>query len=380
MTTIQTERPQAVYALGHTPEEYERLRAQARAWETATGRLLDQVGLGPSASCLHAGCGPGETMRLMAERVGPAGRVLGVDADAALGAMTLAILHGAGHRQCHFQAQDLAAGEPIPGAPFDLVYARLLLFHLPRRIEVLRRLWGAVAPGGHLLVQDYDLRSICTLPQLDWAGELLRVWTGAFGAAGADVSAGTRLPQLFAQAGVGTPDGTDVSRPHRAARHRPPHHGERLSELAAHGPDVIALSYRAARRRGTGLDRPRRRPLPRPPGAVAAADRRVEAQGAGMTAVIPPLRGPGRRRRAMTASPCPLDVHAIRRHFAFPALGRVVLNNAASSQPPTCWQPPPRWPFNSRPYVGDMLAEGRVFDAPSDPSGCQGIQTGERCG
>ena len=53
-----------------------------------------------------------------------------------------------------------------------------------------------------------------------------------------------------------------------------------------------------------------------------------------MTAVIPLLRGPGRRRRAMTASPGPLDVHAIRRHFAFPALGRVVLNNAASTQPP----------------------------------------------
>ena len=36
-----------------------------------------------------------------------------------------------------------------------------------------------------------------------------------------------------------------------------------------------------------------------------------------MTAVIPLLRGPGRRRRAMTASPGPLDVHAIRRQFAF---------------------------------------------------------------
>jgi hypothetical protein len=35
--------------------------------------------------------------------------------------------------------------------------------------------------------------------------------TGAFGAAGADVTTGTRLPQLFAQAGVGTPDGTDVA-------------------------------------------------------------------------------------------------------------------------------------------------------------------------
>ena len=174
----------------------------------------------------------------MAERVGPAGRVLGVDADPALGAMTLAMLHGAGHRQCHFQAQDLAAGEPIPGAPFDLVYARLLLFHLPRRVEVLRRLWDAVAPGGHLLVQDYDLRSISTLPQLDWAGELLKVWTGTFGAVGADISAGTRLPQLFAQAGVGIPHGTDV-----AGRIEPLATGRLIMEGAFRSVLPTALAY-----------------------------------------------------------------------------------------------------------------------------------------
>jgi ubiquinone/menaquinone biosynthesis C-methylase UbiE len=211
LSTTKTERSQEIYALGHTAEEYERLRMQARVWEVATGRLLDQVGLGPGASCLDAGCGPGETMRAMAERVGPAGRVLGIDADPALGAMTLATLRGAGHRQCTFQAQDLTAAGPIPGAPFDLVYARLLLFHLPRRVDVLARLWDAVAPGGHLLVQDYDLRNVSTLPELDWDEELFRVITGAFGAVGADVSAGARLPQLFAQAGVGTPDGTDVA-------------------------------------------------------------------------------------------------------------------------------------------------------------------------
>jgi ubiquinone/menaquinone biosynthesis C-methylase UbiE len=211
MSTTETERPQAPYALGHTPEEYERLRMQARAWDAATGRLLDEVGLGPGATCLDAGCGPGETMRAMAERVGPAGRVLGLDADPAIGAMTVTMLHGAGHRQCAFQAQDITIADPIPGAPFDLVYARLLLFHLSQRTDVLARLWDAVAPGGHLLIQDYDLRGISTAPQADWAGEVLRVFTGAFGAAGGDVSTGARLPQLFAEAGVGTPDGTDVA-------------------------------------------------------------------------------------------------------------------------------------------------------------------------
>jgi SAM-dependent methyltransferase len=199
------------YALGHTPQEYERLRAQARGWATATGRLLDQIGLPPGASCLDAGCGPGETTLAMAERVGPTGRVTGLDADAALGSLTLAMLHGAGHRQCAFHAQDLTAGQPIPGAPFDLVYARLLLFHLPQRAEVLARLWDAVAPGGHLLIQDYDLRGVTVLPPLASLEEARRVISEAFGAFGADVQAGARLAQLFAQAGLGAPDGTDVA-------------------------------------------------------------------------------------------------------------------------------------------------------------------------
>ena len=42
------------------------------------------------------------------------------------------------------------------------------------------------------------------------------------------------------------------------------------------------------------------------------------------------------RRREVRQQPAaaPVDVEAIRRHFAFPAAGRVVTNNAASTQPP----------------------------------------------
>jgi ubiquinone/menaquinone biosynthesis C-methylase UbiE len=211
MSTIEAERQRDGYALGRTPEEYERLRGQARVWEAATGRLLDQVGLATGSSCLDAGCGPGETMRVMAQRTGPAGRVVGIDVDARLGAATLAMLHGAGHRNCRFVAHDLTAGGPIPGAPFDVVYARLLLFHLPQRTAVLARLWDAVAPGGHLVVQDYDVRSASVLPALDSFTELVRILTATFTAAGCDIHAGARLGQLFTQAGIGNPDGTDVA-------------------------------------------------------------------------------------------------------------------------------------------------------------------------
>src|SRR5262245_41545505 len=105
------------YSLARTQEEYERLRAQAQVWESATGRLLDRVALAAGSRCLDAGCGPGETMRLMAQRVGPSGRVVGIDADARLGGQALRMLHDAGHRQCEFVQVDLTGDEVIPGAP-----------------------------------------------------------------------------------------------------------------------------------------------------------------------------------------------------------------------------------------------------------------------
>jgi SAM-dependent methyltransferase len=199
------------YALGHTPQEYERLRVQARVWEAATGRMLDQVGLASGARCLDAGCGPGETMRLMAHRVGPSGQVIGVDVDGNLGGLAQAMLHEAGHRHCLVYPHDITTDDPIPGAPFDLVFARLLLFHLPQRVAVLRRLWDAVAPGGHLVVQDYDMTKAGSAPPMASVDEAVRVMTEAFVVAGCDVQVGTRLPDLMAQAGLGAPDGTDVA-------------------------------------------------------------------------------------------------------------------------------------------------------------------------
>lgn len=211
MSTATEITRQDAYALERTPQEYERLREQAGIWEAATTRILDQISLPAGASCLDAGCGPGETMRLLAERAGPKGRVLGIDTDASVGALAVEMLHAAGHRQCAFHAQDLTVGEPIPGGPFDLVYVRLLLIHLPDRAAVLARLWDAVAPGGYLVVQDYDARAFSVLPDLPSFAEMARVILDTFLATGADLAVGARLPQLFVQAGAGVPDGTDVT-------------------------------------------------------------------------------------------------------------------------------------------------------------------------
>lgn len=211
MTTVSGTDRASGYVLGRTAHEYERLRGQARVWEDAAGRVLDQAGVSAGARCLDAGCGPGETMQLLAERAGPAGEVVGLDADPVIGAQALTMLRSSGYRNCSFRAHDLTADEPVPGAPFDLVYARLLLFHLPERTAVLARLWDAVAPGGCLVVQDYDLRGLGPVPEVASFSEALRIMRAALVAAGCDVVTGARLAEIFAAAGAGEPDGTDVA-------------------------------------------------------------------------------------------------------------------------------------------------------------------------
>jgi SAM-dependent methyltransferase len=197
------------YSLPREPAEYDRLRAQARLWELATARLLDRIARPAGARCLDAGCGPGETVRLLARRVGSQGHVTGLDSDSVLLDLTRSALKAEGHDNCDLVPADVTRDEI--GGPYDLVFARLLLFHLPERVDVLRRLWEAVAPGGHLVVQDYDLTSACSVPSAPGVEEVAALVIEAFGKAGCDVRAGLRLPTLLAEAGAGKPDGTDVS-------------------------------------------------------------------------------------------------------------------------------------------------------------------------
>src|SRR5262249_58779184 len=96
----------SVYIMGTTQEEYTRLVRQALLYEPFAIAVFDRVHLGAGMSCLDVGSGPGEVMRLMAERVGPKGRVVGTDVDEKLGVIALQRLHERRHTQCSFVPAD----------------------------------------------------------------------------------------------------------------------------------------------------------------------------------------------------------------------------------------------------------------------------------
>jgi SAM-dependent methyltransferase len=202
--------PDDNYVLGRTSEEYQRLRWQARLWEQITAQALDRVGLTQGMRCLDVGCGPGEVMRLMAERVGASGCVTGLDNDGRLGREARDVLRATVPGQVEFIHADAEATDEVPGGPFDLVYARLLLLHLRDPVAMIRKMYAWTRPGGVMLVQDYDCAPMSIVPPLATWKEFERVFYGVPEKVGRDLRIGRKLPLHFATAGVGEPDGTDV--------------------------------------------------------------------------------------------------------------------------------------------------------------------------
>ncbi|MBV9534673.1 MAG: hypothetical protein JO321_04575, partial [Solirubrobacterales bacterium] len=70
------------YLLGDSPEEIRHLVEQAEVYAKEAGELLDLIGLGAGSAAIDVGCGVLGVVHLLAERVGPEGRVVGLDREA----------------------------------------------------------------------------------------------------------------------------------------------------------------------------------------------------------------------------------------------------------------------------------------------------------
>lgn len=216
------------YVMGRTAEETERLRQQSALLDGPTSALLDRANLVPGDTCLDVGCGPGEVMRQMSRRVGARGRVTGVDLDADVAGPAVAALDAEGPAACEFVPGDIAAGE-LPDGRHALVFARLLLLHLQDPVAALRAMWERTAPGGTLAILDFDFRTVTTADGHPLA-EIGRVCRAVFSGAGLDPYFGATVPDCFARAGIGDPDGAEMG-----AMFGP------MSEIASY----VAASYRS---------------------------------------------------------------------------------------------------------------------------------------
>ena len=197
MTASMSER--TAYVLGSDEAEIARLDAQASAIAGATDALLRAAGIGGATRVLDLGAGLGHVSFQVSGLLGPGGSVLGVEQDERL--LAIAEQRRAAHAAENVSfvrgdARTFSAAEP-----FDAIVARLLLFHLPDREDVVRRWSDALRPGGTVLLVEFDIGAMRAEPEVPLVADVKRWIEAAFRSAGADPRIGAQAGQLLRRAG-----------------------------------------------------------------------------------------------------------------------------------------------------------------------------------
>ncbi|MGA7455922.1 MAG: class I SAM-dependent methyltransferase [Methyloceanibacter sp.] len=144
------------YVLGQSVHEYERLMLQARILRPYTEKFFRSAGLAPGMRVLDIGSGMGDVALLCADIVGPGGRVLGIDRDAA--ALDNA-RRRADEQGCsswlEFQASNL--DEFMTTDQFDALVGRYVLLYQPDPSSTIRSLLRSLKSGGIVVFHEFDL-------------------------------------------------------------------------------------------------------------------------------------------------------------------------------------------------------------------------------
>lgn len=181
-------------------EGYERLQVLARARWHYTAELFEDIGIGPGMHALDLGCGGGAVTFEIARIVGPEGFVAGIDMDEVkLDLARAAALEG-GVTNVEFRLANV--NDWNEAETYDLVFCRFLLEHLSRPLDLLKRMWAAVQPGGAVAVEDADFDGVFCDPPNDGYEFWARTYPEVLRRHGGDPQIGRKLYRYFLEAGM----------------------------------------------------------------------------------------------------------------------------------------------------------------------------------
>lgn len=129
-----------------------RLERIAALTDPATIRYLEQIGVREGWFCAEVGAGAGSIARWLSNRVGHFGKVHAIDIEPSY-------MAGVTAPNLEVRQQDISK-DPLDEGTYDLVHCKILLMHLADRERVLGQFVRALKPGGYLLVEEADIRSI----------------------------------------------------------------------------------------------------------------------------------------------------------------------------------------------------------------------------
>ena len=231
-----------VYALGSSAGESARLQRQADELAPDSAALLDRAGLRPGQAAIDLGCGPRGILDLLAARVSPDGRVVGLDADPAHTAMAAEFASNRTLSGVEIVTAD-ARHTGLPAGSFDLVHARTLLINLPDPAAVVTEMVRLAKPGGAVAVAEPDTEHPLCYPPNPAFDRICAIFQVAFSRNGANPAIGRRVPELFRDAGL-----TDVKVESRTQMYPPGNSRRtvRLDLVRAMRPQIVEMGLASA--------------------------------------------------------------------------------------------------------------------------------------
>jgi SAM-dependent methyltransferase len=143
------------YMFSGDDADLRRLLVIAEAFAGITRTALARTGVGPGASAIECGCGPVGALPILADLVGPTGRVVGLDMNEAAAAQARGLVGTLGLGNVEIITGDLNEMDPADlGGPFDLAFTRLFLMHQTDPVRTLRQVRDALKPGGVAVLQE----------------------------------------------------------------------------------------------------------------------------------------------------------------------------------------------------------------------------------
>lgn len=158
--------------------------------------MLERFGPMQGWTCVDIGCGPGGITDLLSARVGPTGRVIGLDRDAAF----LEHARGNAPGNVEFRVGD-AYSSDLPAATFDLVHMRFLASTAGSPDRLLKEATRLARPGGIVALQEPDASTLNCYPAHPAWDRLKSALLAAFKGVGADLELAKRLYFIVLQAG-----------------------------------------------------------------------------------------------------------------------------------------------------------------------------------
>ncbi|MDO1558733.1 methyltransferase domain-containing protein [Brevundimonas sp. 2R-24] len=193
--------PDRSYLLGTHDEEIARLGLQHRVWQAEAMTGWRAAGFTEGSRLIDVGAGPGWATTDLARIVGKAGEVLALERSDRFLAHLAATRDALGLDQIKPRRMDLMEDD-FGADGFDGAWIRWVLAFLPDPTLALKKLAGALKPGGALVIHEYvDWQTFRLLPEVESQRDFVDFVLADWRASGTEPDISRRFGEMLPQAG-----------------------------------------------------------------------------------------------------------------------------------------------------------------------------------